>query len=273
MEARIITIFCIVDDVLNSIGFRDDFQVQVTSSEIITMAISAGLFFGGNHTIAQMYFADRRLVKKRLSKGQFNKRIHAIDWEIWENIFYILSSVFKSRNKSKIYAVDSFPVEVCHNIRIKRCKIYKEEIYRGRCASKRVYFFGLRVHMLVTETGEPVEFILAPGSKNDCTVFKNFQLDLEEDSIIVGDAAYTDYNYEETIYEALDVKMYPARRSNALQQHPIDIDTLIGKYRKIVETSFSGITRLFPKKIHAVTARGFELKLICFIFAYTFSFL
>jgi hypothetical protein len=40
-------------------------------------------------------------------------------------------------------------------------------------------------------------------------------------------------------------------------------------YRKRIETTFSGITNFFPKKIHAVTAQGFILKIMLFIFAYT----
>jgi hypothetical protein len=42
-------------------------------------------------------------------------------------------------------------------------------------------------------------------------------------------------------------------------------------YRKRIETTFSGITAYFPKKIHAVTAQGFILKLILFTFAYTLT--
>ena len=38
--------------------------------------------------------------------------------------------------------------------------------------------------------------------------------------------------------------------------------------RKYIETVFSGIRRLFPKKIHAVTPRGFELKIVWFVLAF-----
>jgi hypothetical protein len=36
-----------------------------------------------------------------------------------------------------------------------------------------------------------------------------------------------------------------------------------------IETVFSGITRVFPKSMHAVTFDGFLLKLSAFIFAFT----
>ncbi len=41
--------------------------------------------------------------------------------------------------------------------------------------------------------------------------------------------------------------------------------------RKRIETTFSEITNLFPRKIHAVTAQGFILKIVLFIFAYALS--
>ena len=66
------------------------------------------------------------------------------------------------------YAVDSLPVPVCDNICIRRCRLYplKEpgaNAFRGYVPSKRRYFYGLRVHLMVTGAGEPVEFALAAG--------------------------------------------------------------------------------------------------------------
>ena len=41
--------------------------------------------------------------------------------------------------------------------------------------------------------------------------------------------------------------------------------------RKRIETTFSEITAFFPRHIHAVTPQGFILKVVLFIFAYTFD--
>ncbi len=73
------------------------------------------------------------------------------------------------------YAVDSLPVPVCVNIRIRRCRLYplKEpgaNAFRGYVPSKRRYFYGLRVHLVVTGAGEPVEFALAAGFEADVAV-------------------------------------------------------------------------------------------------------
>jgi len=43
--------------------------------------------------------------------------------------------------------------------------------------------------------------------------------------------------------------------------------------RKIIETTGSLIERLLPKSIHAVAAKGFELKVALFVLACSINFL
>jgi hypothetical protein len=46
-EAKIISIFCIVDDMLKACGHKEDIRIRVSDSEIITTAIISALYFGG----------------------------------------------------------------------------------------------------------------------------------------------------------------------------------------------------------------------------------
>ncbi len=39
--------------------------------------------------------------------------------------------------------------------------------------------------------------------------------------------------------------------------------------RQYIETVFSRLTSFFPKKIHAVKTRGFELKIVCFLLVFS----
>jgi hypothetical protein len=93
-----------------------------------------------------------------------------------------------------IHIVDTFPVPVCHNIRIKRCKIYRDKAFHGYCASKRAYFYGLKVSLIVTqagepgEPGEPGELLLAPGATTDIAALRSMDLNLPDGSILIGDA-------------------------------------------------------------------------------------
>jgi hypothetical protein len=199
-------------------------------------------------------------------------------------LFEVLAQAFKERNDPELrtYAVDSLPVPVCDNIRIRRCRIYplveqgrdddpepkKKKSFRGYIASKRRYFYGLRVHLVVTGRGEPVEFSLAAGSEADVTVFKELNLDLPEGSIICADKAYNDYDYEDLL-EEVGLHLKAPRKKNS-KRPLLAWEEFLGKpIRQYIETAFSRLTSFFPKKIHAVTPRGFELKIVWFLLAFS----
>jgi hypothetical protein len=62
-----------------------------------------------------------------------------------------------------------------------------------------------------------------------------------------------------------------ARKTNSKRQHNPSTKYLISVRRKCIETAFSDIDKLMPESIHAVTAEGFLIKIIAFIWAYTFD--
>jgi hypothetical protein len=86
---------------------------------------------------------------------------------VFITLFALLGEQWKAVNVQSIYVIDSFPVATCDNIRIKRSRRYQGEDYRGYIPSKRRYFYGLRVHLVVTAAGQPVAFFLLPGADND----------------------------------------------------------------------------------------------------------
>ena len=183
----------------------------------------------------------------------------------------MLAGGFKRRNTQGTYAVDSLPVAACDNIRIRRCRLYPLEeharAFRGYIASKRRYFYGLRVHLVVTQAGEPVEFALAAGSEADVSVFKDLELDyLPEGSIICADKAYTDYDYEDLL-EEVGLHLKAQRKEDSERPLPPWEEFLAKPVRQYIETAFGGLSGLFSKKIHAVTPRGFELKIVWILLA------
>jgi len=68
-----------------------------------------------------------------------------------------------------------------------------------------------------------------------------------------------------------DIRLLVNRKSNSKRPHQPHIEYFISKTRKRIETVFSDIAKYFPKTIHAVTANGFLIKLMAFIWAYTFD--
>jgi hypothetical protein len=272
MENEITTIYCLCEDLHKAMNIHEDPQVKMSNAEVMTTALTASLFFSGNYEKSRKFLSEHGYIAHMLSKSRFNRRLLAIPETVWMALFNLFAELYKQSNKQSNegneYAMDSFPVPVCDNIRISRSRIYKGEEYRGYIASKKRYFYGLRVHIVITKTGEPVEFILAPGAMNDCRVLKQFDLDLPSGSNIYADKSYNDYDYEDLLGEAADISLNPLRKKNSKRPIAPWVTFLRKTLRRRVETTASQINALFPKSIHAVTSSGFELKVVLFIIAF-----
>jgi hypothetical protein len=126
-----------------------------------------------------------------------------------------MAKVFKVSNVENIYAIDIFPVPVCANVRINRCKIYQERHYKGYCASKQEIFYGIKVHMLVTKRGKPVEFVIEPGSKSDIKAAREFVFNIPKKSEIHADKSYVDYTFEDYLDLKRNISLNAKRKKNA----------------------------------------------------------
>lgn len=269
-DEQITAIYCLCDDVLKAMHHREDPQHQMTDAEVMTTAIVAALHCHGNFERARALLATPRYIPRMLSKSRVNRRVHVLQ-ELLVALFRVLGETFKGLNASSVYIIDSFPVAMCDNIRIPRSKLYREERYRGYTASKRRYFYGLKIFLLVSAQGEPVELFLTPGSVGDVAALRIFDFDLPEGSTVYADSAFTQYAVEDALKEAAGIHLKPLRKKNSTRPVPPFIAYLQARGRKIVETAGSLIARLWPKSIHAVTSRGFELKVLLFVLAYSVS--
>ncbi len=79
-------------------------------------------------------------------------------------------------------------------------------------------------------------------------------------TININITKYNDYEFEDLLSEAAEIKLFVARKSNFRCPHKPWINAWISHIRKKIETSFSKITQLFPKKIHAVISKVFRIK-------------
>jgi hypothetical protein len=66
---------------------------------------------------------------------------------------------------SGISFIDSTPLRVCHNRRMRRHKVFAGVAQRGQ--SSMGWFFGLKLHLVVSECGAVLAFALTPGNVDD----------------------------------------------------------------------------------------------------------
>lgn len=271
MDTQIVAVFCLCEDMLKAIHHYEDPQVRMTDAEVMTTAIIAAMCFGGNFEHARKALKAEGYIPKMLSKSRFNRRLHRIH-DLFLTLFYLLGETWKELNSGSVYVIDSYPIPACDNYRICRSRRYKGTVWRGYQASKRRYYYGLKIHIMVTEHGQPVEFFLTPGSYSDTRAYRQYHFDVPQKAWITGDKAYNDYLVEDVINQS-GLRMRPVRKKNSKRQFPPWIFYLQSTYRKVVETTGSLIERLLPKSIHSVTAKGFELKVGLFVLACSLNFL
>ena len=202
-----------------------------------------------------------------LGKSRFNRRWHSVA-ELAQHCFLLLSLLFKQQNPRQRYLLDTFPVAVCHNIRIKRCRLLDGKQFRGKNASKREYFYGFKIAVLATEAGIPVEIAFIPGSFSEQSALKCLDFHLPKGSLVYGDSGFLNYEWEEFWLINEQIEFMIARKNNSIKNRSFIRQVAITQNRKRIETTFSEITANFPKKIHAVTLEGFSFKVYLFIMAY-----
>ena len=264
MELEIIKIYCICEDLLNAVGYQDDPQSRMSTAEVMTTALTAARFFAGNHEAARNFLFESGCIPVMLSKGRLNRRLHRIPESLRRLLTEICARTAHDCNPLKIYLIDSFPVPVCRNIRIKNCRIYNDEEFRGYNSSKKEYFYGLKAHVPMSESGIPVEIFLSPGSYPDVSSLYDFTFPLPEGSVVYGDKAYNVYGIEDELKKR-SIGLMPIRKKTSRRKYDFLTGAGVGYVRKKIETVFSLIERKFPAHIHAVTPRGFELKTLLFI--------
>lgn len=263
------TLYTIIDDFLKQLDHKDAPNAKLSDSEIILIYVMAFEAYSGNYAKALYYLFQGKHIKYKLSNSRFSRRLNRLK-DIIIQIFELIAEFAK--NGCSVFQIDSFPVRVCHNIRISRCKLLKDEDFRGKNESKKEYFYGFKVQAITAENGYIVEFKFCPGAYHDSVAFDLMDFDLPENAELFGDKAYNAYYMEDILLETNKINLLPVRKKNSKRP---DNNGCVNYYRQtkrhIIETIFSLTDRLMPKKIHATNVSGFLLKITGFIFSYNLS--
>ena len=286
MQLQIITLYCLCDDFLKARNHRDAPHARMTTAEVLTVAFVASAFFHNNQETSRVFLQTHGYIPQMLSKSRLNRRLHALPDSLWQDLWVALThsptnppATYEQRvpMAPATYLVDSFPLLVCDNLRISRSRLYHNPAYRGYCASKQRYFFGLKIHLhstfalqirLTRHDGRPVSLLLSPGRTSDVSAFRFLPLPIAQGSHIYADAGYTDYTEEDRLAADAGLTLIALRKHNSKRPHDDKTQKQCRYLRKRIETTFSQIARWFGKGLQAVTAKGLERKVFVTVLAY-----
>ena len=270
MHLQIITIFCVCDDFLKARLHKEDAQAQMTDAEVMTTLLVACKFFHGTLRHACAYLTEGGFIPRMLCESRLNRRLHRFAPEDWQAVLTFLTA--QAQEPEPTFLLDSCPVPVCRYTRRFRSRLYPYEAdnpaYAGHCHAKDEDYYGLKAHTVTTADGRPVEVLLLCARGHDLTGCKEMTLPLPDGATLYADKAYNDYAYEDRLANERGITLKPIRKTNSRRRYAPDVARVVSKTRKRIETTFSRVSDMLPRKIHAVIARGLEIKVMATFVVY-----
>lgn len=175
---KITEIFFIVDDFCIEfeksvskylIGNKPKRKPRMSCGEVITLIV---MFHSGGYRNMKHFYLH--YVQKHLSNlfpqtVSYNRFV-----ELMQSSTLPMSIFLKTccmGEGTGISFIDSTPIQVCKNKRIKRNKVFQGLARLGK--STMGYFFGFKLHIVINDKGELLNFVIAQGNVDDREPLEN----------------------------------------------------------------------------------------------------
>lgn len=130
----------------------------------------------------------------------FNNRLNRLSEAFKAIATHSLANWMPDGCNTGISLLDSFPIITCSGKR--KAKVASEITDKGYCATKSLYYYGLKVHMLAFYTPAkmpfPEKIVITPASENDLNVFKQEWGNIPNRTFF-GDKIYIDSKFFEEL--------------------------------------------------------------------------
>lgn len=129
--------------------------------------------------------------------------------------------------------VDSTAVSVCKNKRIFNHKVFRDIAQRGK--STMGYFFGFKLHIVINDKGEVIDFVITPGNVDD-------RQPLQDSNFLkkIAGKRFADKGYiSQKLFENLfidGIHLITGIRNNMRNQLVSMYDKIMLRKRSIIET-------------------------------------
>ena len=161
-------------------------KCQMSLSEIMTITV---YFHFSNYRTFKHYYQNyvcKFLTKEFPKLLSYNRFVEVMQSCLIPLLFYLKN--FRKGKCTGISFVDSTKLVVCHNRRIKQHKMFKDLANRGKDSVG--WYYGFKLHLVINEHGEIINFSLTPGNVDDRN--RNVFNDLTKDIFgkLFGDRGY-----------------------------------------------------------------------------------
>jgi hypothetical protein len=138
-------------------------KFTMSASEVMTIMILFHLSNQKNIKHFYLFYIKQHLKKEFPSTVSYNRFTELMQSVLLPLAFYLKS--IRMGDCSGISFIDSTPIRVCHNRRIHSNKVFRQYAQRGKCSIG--WFFGFKLHIIVNEKGELLNFAITQGNIDD----------------------------------------------------------------------------------------------------------
>jgi len=129
--------------------------------------------------------------------------------------------------------IDSTPLRACHIRREKQNRVFKGLATKGQCSIG--WFYGFKLHLIINDKGEILDFMLTQGNVDDREPLKNKSFHKKVFGKLVGDKGYI----SQTLFEQLfidGIHLVTKIRKNMKNSLMLIKDKIILRKRALIET-------------------------------------
>jgi len=240
LASQITEIFCVVDEFMIEfqksmdkfmIGNKPKKAPKMSSSEVLTIQI---LFQLSSIRVFKHFY--ERYVQKEL-KSYFPKTVSYNRFvELQKQTLLPLALFAKTcclGECTGISFIDSPPLRVCRNKRIFNHKVFAGIATRGK--STMGYFYGFKLHIIVNEMGQIIDFQITQANVDDRSPLKNGNLLQKIWGKLYGDKGYVSKTLAELLF-ADGIHFVTGIRRNMKNQLMSLYDKIMLRKRSIIET-------------------------------------
>lgn len=159
---------------------------RMSDSEVITLM---ALFHSGsfrNMKHFYLYYAQKHLSSEFPRTVSYNRFTELMQSAILPMTIFLKTCCLG--DCTGISFVDSTPIRVCKNKRISRNKVFRDTAARGK--STMGYFFGFKLHLIINDKGEILNFVITQGNVDDREPLKNERFIESVKGKLYGDKGY-----------------------------------------------------------------------------------
>ena len=280
MKDVVTTVYVIIDDIYQKttpIEVKNRLhkeKAKLSDSEIITISI-VGEIMSNDSEKAWLSFVSknlRDLFPNMCERSRFNR--------IRRNLVRVIEHMRVCLNEylipcaDDLRIVDSMPLQVCEFGRARFSRLFScHGASYGKCPSKKLTYYGYKIHALCTDNGIITDFLITAANANDKDAVWELVEQYNRYLTLIGDKGYISARLADDLRNERGMTLIYMKRNDAKNPHPKPVRQAIFKIRRRIETSFSQLADQFNiSTTRAKSIWGLITRLHTKIFAFNICF-